>query len=158
MDRIKEINQELDRLYQCETGLYHEYASHFGLSDTAFWLLYTLCGTEENLTQNQIADLWHMPRQSVNSAAASLVKKGYLVLEKLALARNNKGLRLTAEGKKFCERAILPFYELEERAIRSMNEAELTMFLEISRKQCAFLQREIRVITGTAQNRSCVSK
>jgi DNA-binding MarR family transcriptional regulator len=144
MDNVKEISAALDRLYRKQDDLYHEYASHYGLSDTAFWILYTLCGTDNTYTQNQIADLWHFPRQSVNSAVSSLVKAGYVFLEKLAIARNNKALRLTEQGVEFCERAIYPFYELEDRILYKMSEDERNQFFTLSAKQCELLEQEIK--------------
>lgn len=144
MNRIKEISRELERLNQYQNDLYHEYASHIGLSDTVFWILYLVYGEEEMFTQNQIADLWHMPRQSINSAAASLVKRGFLRLEKLPLARNNKGLCLTEAGKAFCERMIRPFYLLEERVIEAIPEEEREMYLKISRKWNGLFAEEIQ--------------
>ena len=73
---IKELNLRLNQTYRKQDDLYHDYASHFGLSVTGFWILYTLCETDEDYTQNKLADMWYLPRQSINSAVASLVKAG----------------------------------------------------------------------------------
>ena len=144
MNRIKEISRELERLNQYQNDLYHEYAMHIGLSDTVFWILYLVYGEEQVFTQNQIADLWHMPSQSINSAVASLVKRGWLRLEKLPLARNNKGICLTEEGKAFCEKKIGPFYLLEERVIEAIPEEERELYLRISRKWNGLFAEEIK--------------
>ena len=61
-------------------------------------------------TQNALADGFHMPRQSINSAAAALAKQGYVALEQLPGARSGKALRLTVTGKAFCDRVIYPFF------------------------------------------------
>lgn len=144
MDDVKAVSTALDRLYRKQGDLYHEYASYYGLSDIAFWILYTLCGADETYTQNQIADLWHFPRQSVNSAVSSLVKEGYIFLEKLSVARNNKALRLTEKGVEFCQRAIFPFYEMENRIFNKMSEDERKQFFALSAKQCELLEQEIK--------------
>ncbi|AMJ40739.1 MarR family winged helix-turn-helix transcriptional regulator [Anaerotignum propionicum] len=144
MDDVKAVSTALDRLYRKQGDLYHEYASYYGLSDIAFWILYTLCGADETYTQNQIADLWHFPRQSVNSAVSSLVKEGYIFLEKLTVARNNKALRLTEQGVEFCQSAIFPFYEMENRIFNKMSEDERNQFFALSAKQCELLEQEIK--------------
>ena len=116
-NEIHELNMTLNQIYRKQDDLYHEYASHFGLSSISFWILYTLCETEDEVfTQNKLADMWHIPRQSLNSAVRTLVNQGYIKLEQMAVARNSKALSLTEEGGVFCKRAIYPFYELEDNA------------------------------------------
>ena len=146
MENIKELNTALNQLYKKQDDLYHEYAAHFGLSDTAFWILYYLCETEDTYTQNMLADMWHLPKQSINSSVSTLVKAGYIKLEQMAVARNNKALRLTPQGMQFCQRVIFPFYELEERILMRMTEEERNAFLAFSTKQCDLLKEEIEEV------------
>ena len=101
MDDAKKIMNEYDRIMKRQDDLYHDYASKFGLSDISFWILYVLCESDKVYTQNHIADLWHFPRQSINSAVSSLVKQGYVSLEKLS-AGNSKAIKLTEDGREFC--------------------------------------------------------
>ena len=61
-------------------ALYHAAAQRCGLSDAAFWTLYALVMTCEPLTQNRIAADWGIPKQTLNSAVAAMVKKGLLAL------------------------------------------------------------------------------
>lgn len=98
-NEIHELNMTLNQIYRKQDDLYHEYASHFGLSSISFWILYTLCETEDEVfTQNKLADMWHIPRQSLNSAVRTLMNQGYIKLEQMAVARNSKALSLTEEG------------------------------------------------------------
>lgn len=150
MDQIKAFNLAMDRLYQRQGDLYQDYAAHYNLSMTAFWLLYTLCETDETYTQNMVADLWRLPRQSINSSVSTLVKAGYIRLEQLTGARNNKALRLTPSGVKFCEQVVFPFFELEDRVSRQLSESERRQFLSLSIKWCDLLQKEIKAaLDGT---------
>ena len=57
-------------------ALYHAAAQRCGLSDAAFWTLYALVTSCEPLTQNRIAADWGIPKQTLNSAVAAMVKKG----------------------------------------------------------------------------------
>lgn len=140
---IQELNGELNRLWKMQDSLYHRYAAHWGLSDTAFWILYELCAGDEVYTQNRLAEMWPLPRQSINSAVGALVRAGYIVLEQLAMARNNKALRLTEAGTAFCRQVIYPFYEMEERVLSGMTGEERRIFLELSTRQCELLRQEV---------------
>ena len=61
-------------------ALYHAAAQQCGLSDAAFWTLYALVTSCDPLTQNRIAADWGIPKQTLNSAVAAMVKKGLLAL------------------------------------------------------------------------------
>ena len=61
-------------------ALYHAAAQRCGLSDAAFWTLYALVTSCEPLTQNRIAADWGIPKQTLNSAVAAMVKRGLLAL------------------------------------------------------------------------------
>lgn len=56
-------------------ALYHAAAQRCGLSDAAFWTLYALVTSCEPLTQNRIAADWGIPKQTLNSAVAAMVKR-----------------------------------------------------------------------------------
>lgn len=150
-NEMKELNLELNRLYKEQSDLYHEYASHYGLSDTSFWILYALCESEETCTQNMLARMWHFPVQSVNSAVSKLIQAGYIQLEQMAVARNNKAIRLTEEGEEFCRRVIYTFYELEERVLQKMSPEERRLFVSLSGKQCLLLGEEVRAALSPAE-------
>ena len=102
-----------------------------------------MCAGDEVYTQNRLAEMWPLPRQSINSAVGALVRAGYIVLEQLAMARNNKALRLTEAGTAFCRQVIYPFYEMEERVLSGMTGEERSIFLELSARQCELLRQEV---------------
>jgi DNA-binding transcriptional ArsR family regulator len=69
-------------LKECDT-IYHTAAVNSGLSDCAFWILYTVQDTEHIYTQSEICDNSSLPRQTVNSALKKLEKDGYLTLQRI---------------------------------------------------------------------------
>lgn len=141
---IKELILAINQLYKKQDDLYHEYAAHHGLSDTAFWILYSLCTTDETYTQNMLAEVWHFPKQSINSAVSTLVKAGYVRLEQMAVARNSKALKLTELGSEFCHQTILSFCELEERALLKMAEKDRQQLINLLTEQYHLLKEEIK--------------
>ena len=96
-------------------ALYHAAAQRCGLSDAAFWTLYALVTSCEPLTQNRIAADWGIPKQTLNSAVAAMVKKGLLALCPGKGAHSGKIVTLTAEGRALAERTVVPVIAAEER-------------------------------------------
>ena len=134
---LKKLNTELNALYMEQDDLYSAYAAHFGLSDTAFWILYSLCEDDCIKTQNELAKTFHMPPQSINSAAMGLVKRGILRLEQLSGVRSGKALCLTEAGKAFCDRVVYPFFRMEENALAVLDEKERAQYLDSMRRVIA---------------------
>lgn len=135
----------MNQYYKKTDELYHAYASHCGLSDPAFWVLYTLCETDACYTQNQLAELWCYPKQTVNFAISRLIKCGYITLEPLS-NRNSKAVRLTGEGEQFCHDNILPMFEAEQQSLSGLAETERTMLITILEKQYGFFRKEIQTL------------
>lgn len=77
----RNLLEQMNRQFNECNALYHELAVHYGVSDTVFWLLYTLYNSSEPQTQNRLCMEWNLPKQTMNSAVASMVKQGLLELE-----------------------------------------------------------------------------
>lgn len=123
-------------------SLYHEKAAELGISDTALWILHTLCDTEEIYTQYDFCEAWMYPRQTVNTAISYLVKTGYITLTVLPGTRNRKAISLTDGGKQFCREKIRPLHEAERRAYGGMTEEELATFAKLRQKQLSLIEKE----------------
>ena len=75
----KSLIEQENRQYNETNALYHAAAVQFGLSDTAFWILYALYSSAVPLTQVQMCAEWCLPKQTLNSAVRSMVEQGLLV-------------------------------------------------------------------------------
>ncbi len=147
MDRnIKELNTELNQVTKRLNEQYHLYASHHGLSDPAFWVLYTIYESDRLYTQNELAVMWYYPKQTVNFAISGLVKKGFLSLEPITAARHSKAVRLTSEGEAVCREIIAPLIEAEQRSLARMTETERSLVLSLYEKQCRLFQEELQTL------------
>ena len=111
-------------------ALYHAAAQRCGLSDAAFWTLYALVTSCEPLTQNRIAADWGIPKQTLNSAVAAMVKKGLLALCPGKGAHSGKIVTLTAE----------------EKAIRAFGLANAEEMHRLAQRHLECLQREFEKI------------
>ena len=127
-------------------ALYHAAAQRCGLSDAAFWTLYALVTSCEPLTQNRIAADWGIPKQTLNSAVAAMVKKGLLALCPGKGAHSGKIVTLTAEGRALAERTVVPVIAAEEKAIRAFGLASAEEMHRLAQRHLQCLQREFEKI------------
>lgn len=121
-------------------ALYHAAAQRCGLSDAAFWTLYALVTSCEPLTQNRIAADWGIPKQTLNSAVAAMVKKGLLALCPGKGAHSGKIVTLTAEGRALAERTVV------QKAIRAFGLASAEEMHRLAQRHLECLQREFEKI------------
>ena len=128
-------------LKECD-NIYHDAAVRAGLSDCAFWILYSLHDADHTITQSEIGDNASMPRQTVNSALKKLEKDGYLTLEKVN-GKMGKAIHLTEQGTEFAETHIAPVAAAEERACISFTDVEKEVFLKTFRFLVDRLKAEI---------------
>lgn len=122
---------------------YRNYAKSAGLTDTAFWILYSITERETPYTQKELCTSWFFPVQTVNSALKDLCGRGILRLESVSGNRKNKSIALTAEGNALVGRVIMPLIEAEQRAFERMGKEEYNRFLEMTHRHVALLKEEI---------------
>lgn len=126
---------------ECDT-IYHAAAANSGLSDCAFWILYTVQDTECTYTQSEICDNSFLPRQTVNSALKKLEKDGYLTLNCIE-GKISKSIHLTEQGHAFVQKYITPVMAAENRACELFSDEEKNLFLRIFRTLVDRLNEEI---------------
>lgn len=111
-------------------GLYHAASSRFNLPEGSLWIMYFLIFSEEDITQQTIAEQMMFPKQTINSATMSLAEKGYVTLEKMEGSRRKK-ISLTAEGKKFAEQTVRRVLNAEKRAVERMGQEKVERYIEL---------------------------
>ncbi len=128
MKSQRKIVNEYNRLLKACDMLYHSIAARLGISDCAFWILYTIQVTEDVCRQSDICEAVSMSRQTVNSALKKLEKAGYLTLSRID-GKMGKTIHLTDSGERFVVSNILPVMEAEERACAGFSETEKETFM-----------------------------
>ena len=81
---MKNISKNLQMFNQVckETNvIYHDYAAKNGISDTAFWIMYSVYYYGEGITQKNICEEWFYSAQTVNSSLKTMEKNGLIILE-----------------------------------------------------------------------------
>ena len=136
---LEAINQHIKEL----AGIYHQAASGLGVSDNEFWVWYTLLVMGEDYSQQDICDLWSLPKQTVNSVVMNMVKKGYITLEVVPGTRNRKLLRLTKAGRRYGETVVQPVSEAECRTVSRLSEQERQLCVSLLGKYITYLKEEL---------------
>ena len=67
--------REYNRIYKEVNDIYRDAASKFGLSNSVFDILYTICEVGEGCLQKDVCDATFIPKQTVNSAIRNQNKK-----------------------------------------------------------------------------------
>ena len=133
----------LNQLVKELSGIYHHAAGKFGISDNEFWVWYALLVLGGEYSQQDICDLWCLPKQTVNSVVTNLVKKDFAVLETVPGTRNRKIIRLTPEGKDFGGSVVSHIYTAELETIRKFSDEERQTGIVLLGKYINLLQEEL---------------
>ncbi len=125
--------REYNRIYKEVNDIYRDAASKFGLSNSVFDILYTICEVGEGCLQKDVCDATFIPKQTVNSAIRKLEQEGYLTLS------NGKGhskhILLTESGHTLLKETIFPIVEAENEA-----------FTELSFEECNLLSYIVNIL------------
>lgn len=144
--RARALLDKTNRQFNECNALYHAAAQRCGLSDAAFWTLYALVTSCEPLTQNRIAADWGIPKQTLNSAVAAMVKKGLLALCPGKEAHSGKIVTLTAEGRALAERTVGPVIAAEQQAMTRQGLAEVEQNCRLTQRYLECLRQEFEKI------------
>lgn len=147
--RIQQQLYTLNRLYKESDGIYRNIAGQFGLTDTAFWILYAITHSDEPCTQNDLSNDWSYPVQTINSAVANLQKKGLVRLEAIPGTRNRKEIILTEEGEQFVERIISKIDDIEKNAFLLFTEEERETYLSLFKRHLDNIKNERDIVINS---------
>lgn len=135
MTEINRLSSELDCLY-------HNIAQNYGISDTIFWIFSVLSNTETDISQADLYNNWYYSKQTINSAVAAMIKKGWIELETIPNTRNKKRIILTGEGADFCHTVIGETVEIEFAAYSEFTQDERENFIRMFEKMNEYMRKE----------------
>lgn len=138
-EQIDTINQRIKEL----NALYHVAASKSGISDGEVCIWSVLLCSEEEYSQQNLSDLLHLPKQTVNSIISNLVKKGFVSLEHDPGTRNRKVVRLTKGGRDYGEEKVMWIFQAEEKALEQTEPEQVQACIKMIEKYISNLKKEI---------------
>lgn len=142
-------NLRLTQIWQCFKQIdtiFHTYAAEQQLSDSAFWILYTLCLGDGPYTQNDLCEECCFSKQTTHSAVAGLVKAGYVRLEHLPGSRNSKSVALTPAGHTYADAHIRPAMRAEFAAFDRLSTAEQDAYYQLVRRHLTLFGEEVAAL------------
>lgn len=138
LKKLNHQNKEVD-------AIYYKIASAWGLSESTFWILYTIAKSPHEYSQQDICTELSISKTTVNSAIQSLAQKGYVFLERDSDSARKKIVRMTEYGKQFVKRHIVPLQKTEQKAFLKMDIQERESYIDLSQKYIANLREETEV-------------
>lgn len=135
-DYLLKINAQEKRF----GALYRQAAMTFGLPECAMWVLYFLVSSDKSLTQQELGERMMFPKQTINSAVAGLVQKGWLELQPSPDSRSRKQLLLTPDGKELALNTVKKMRTAEERAVKALGQEKMEQYIALHEEFLAQLQ------------------
>ena len=138
---IELLNKQIKELI----GIYRNTVKDLDISESEFWIWYTLVAVEGEHTQQDICAMWSLPKQTVNTVITHMRLKKYAYLENVPGTRNHKIIRLTDEGKKQGEKMVSPISLAEEKAYAKISPEELAHVANVFGRYIEIVRGELNV-------------
>lgn len=125
---IKEFNQLLKKM----DNVYDKLAKSSGISDTAFWIIYTIKNEKETYKQKDLCVMWSYSKQTINSALKKLEEQNIIKLVSVPENKKDKKIILTDYGEQLAKELIDPVNEIEKESLKQLKEANI--FIDLFKK------------------------
>ena len=142
----RNLLEQMNRQFNECNALYHELAAHYGVSDTVFWLLYTLYNSSEPQTQNRLVHGMEPAEADDEFSRGSMVKQGLLELEPAPGRYSGKLLHLTPAGRELAAKTAKPVYSAEQAALEQLGMAEAEHFVRLGQEHLNAIRMEFNKI------------
>ncbi len=135
---FQEFNQVMGQL----ESVYHEAAVKMGLSDSEFWILYSLAIHEEGCCQSQLCRETGMTKTTVNSALKKMKRDG--LLETAPGAGRTLRITLTPQGRDRAEHTVCPLIRRENQIYDSWPPEQTAALIRLNRDLAAQLSSLVK--------------
>lgn len=134
---IKAINCIVNRT----DYLYEKWAKQQSVNSYLLMILYMLSAADIN-TQKEIANIYGMPKQTVNTVITDLHKKGYIKLIPNEKDKRSKVIKLTDEGMQYADAIVNPLLSCEKNVLEKMGEKRVGMLIDTMNQYADLLEKE----------------
>lgn len=136
IDLINQKTKELNALYRLAA-----YKSNISDGEVNIWSVLLNC--DEEYSQQDLAELLSLPKQTVNSLITRMIQKEFVVLEHDPGTRNRKVIRLTEAGRHFGEQHVKWIFDAEQRAMEDTDPQEIMAYISMLEKYISRFRKEI---------------
>lgn len=141
---FRRISREVNNIYKKNCEVYYKLASHFGMTETMFDILYFVRENDGGYTQAQLCESLHLRKQTVNSALKKLEKDGVICLSQDSGNKKSKTIHFTEKGKELAQSTVDPIFELEQRAFKRLTSQERENVLYYGHRHIDILEDEMK--------------
>lgn len=143
-DEIITIIQEFNQLLKKMDSVYNKLAKSSELSDTAFWIIYTIKNEKETYKQKDLCDMWSYSKQTINSSLKKLEEQNIIKLVFVPENKKDKKIILTEYGEQIAKELIGPVNEIEKKSLRNIKERK--EFIKLFKKYIETMEEETEKI------------
>ena len=136
IDLINQKTKELNALYRLAA-----YKSNISDGEVNIWSVLLNC--DEEYSQQDLAELLSLPKQTVNSLITRMIQKAFVVLEHDPGTRNRKVIRLTEAGRHFGEQHVKWIFDAEQKAMEDTDPEEVMAYVSMLEKYISRFRKEI---------------
>lgn len=135
------ILEQYNILWQEQNEIYSAAAKHFGISESAIWILYFLRLSNGECSQKEIASLLFQPKQTINSAIKQLESRN--IVELSAGSSRTKLVTLTQEGRLLAQKTSDHVLTAEQLAMGSLSAEERQQLIFLTAKYTENLRKRM---------------
>lgn len=143
-DEIITLIQEFNQLLKKMDSVYNKLAKSSELSDTAFWIIYTIKNEKETYKQKDLCDMWSYSKQTINSSLKKLEEQNIIKLVFVPENKKDKKIILTEYGEQIAKELIGPVNEIEKKSLRNIKERK--EFIKLFKKYIETMEEETEKI------------
>lgn len=129
-------------LWKEQNEIYRKASKRFGMSESVFWILYSLLEAGGTMGQREINAAICMPKQTTNTALKKLEIEGMITMTESS-SRRCKDVSLTEKGQNAAELTAGRVITAEHTALGKLSEDEQKQFLETFRRYNKILNKTI---------------
>lgn len=126
----KELREFIKQMREVDL-LFHQFALQLQLSDSEFFVLFTLLEEGEGCLQKDVCEMYSIQKQTIHSTIKKLEKEGLIYLKQL---KRGKGIYLTDKGHQIIDEKIMPIAIKENDIFEDMNSEERRMLIHLTKK------------------------
>ncbi len=130
---------------------YHQMAVFFGISNSAFNVLYVLYQLGGSCRQSALTENLGISRKTINSSLQKMAGEGLLTIEK-GQGRSTK-VELTDRGRDCAERIIVPVIAAENSLFETWTQEERDQFLRLNQRYLSQIRERFEEIRSREQER-----
>ena len=131
---IQTLMLEYYELWGRMDAVYDRWAKAHGMTYTELMVLYALWETKQSITQRDLCQERHLPKQTVNSVLHALAKRQLVVFRESALVHRRKEILLTQAGKTLAGDVIQELQAHEMQVIQRVGMTSMKTMLTETRR------------------------